>query len=118
MVGLSFILAFCQFNKFDHFMIEGLYHKADKPKKKSWWGLSGKKKKDDDDKNKKMTPMNDANTSWCRQRLHNSSISCCFKCQVCKMSREERLFEKARVTLKKELDIVKFIRNIRRINEL
>lgn len=34
------------------------------------------------------------------------------------MVREERLFKKARVTLKKELDIVKFIKNLRHINQL
>ena len=65
-VGISVLLMFLQFHRFDHFLIERLYRK---PKQKNGSSLD----------------MNDSKTVWCRQRF-----------LPCKLSREERFFAAAR----------------------
>ena len=107
-VGLSVVLAFCQFNKFDHALIETLFQKSNKKSR------INEQEQGTQDQN----PLKDGSTTWCRQRLHASCIGICLKCKPCRLRREERLFASARVSLKKELDIVEFIKNIRRIKTM
>jgi len=62
--------------------------------------------------------MDDRKTSWCRQRLNDSCVRRCLCCPPCKLQREERLFARARTQLQKELDIVAFVRKIRRMDAI
>ena len=90
---LAIILGSLTFNNFDHFLIEHLYGKHDE--------------------NKKLVPLKNDNTRLCRQK--------CFSClakgknqggclAIFRLSREERLFAKARQQFGDEIDLVELLK--------
>ena len=99
--GLAILFGGCialmTFNKFDHYMIEKLYHRREI--------------KESDE----ATPFVNKKTRLCRQKL-NEVYYCKPTCWLkwCRLSREERLFAKARNTYSNEIDIVAFLKKIRR----
>ena len=94
-LGLKVILIFFQFSEFDHFLIQRLYSKQTENKKL-----------------KSAVFFDTRKTSWFRQRMHD--LCCCFRCCI-KLSRHERMFAKARLRMNNELDIVQFMKKIRRL---
>ena len=58
--------------------------------------------------------LDDRKTSWCRQKLNQSScLRRCLCCRPCRLSKEERMFAVARRQLQAELDIVAVLKKIR-----
>ena len=88
------ILLFFQFHEFRHFLIERLYHKSDEGSKDS--------------------ELKVHETSWLRFKL-NSCLPTCLLCKICALKREERMFTKARHKFESEIDIVDFLKRIRRL---
>ena len=64
-VALGCILMFLQFNNFDHFLIERLFHTEKKEPKKVWWGFSSKPKVVKPEE-KIRIPLRNNNTTWWR----------------------------------------------------
>ena len=100
---LAIILSFATFNNFDHFLIEYLYGKHDE--------------------SQKIVPLRDNKTRLCRQKCNGclpkaycsrKEKRCCLL-QVFRLSREERLFAKARQRFGDEIDLVDLLKNIRAI---
>ena len=89
-------------------MIEMLYVKNEKAMDKN------KEKKQD----QTIVNLNESKTRLYRQKI----LDCCSKAclqrllcfKICQLSREERLFAKARYDLDNEIDIIKFLKKIRR----
>lgn len=75
-LGLKVVLIFFQFHDFEHFLIERLYTHGD---------ANGSPRR------QRQRNFNVKNTSWCRQRCNY--LCCCLRI---KLTREERLFSKAR----------------------
>lgn len=61
-------------------------------------------------------PLNDKETSLTRQKLNDWipgwMLRCCY-CKPCRLSRQERLFEKARDALDNEINIINVLKQIR-----
>ena len=104
-VILGIILSYFNYNTFEHFMIEHLFFKREQ----SAQHVGGKV----------FTQLQDKKTRICRQKM----IQCCpasckrrFLCfKVCNLSKEERLFARARQSFEKEINIVLFLKKIRRL---
>lgn len=94
-LGLKVILIFFQFYEFDHFLIQRLYSKQTQ-----------------NNKLRSGVLFDTTKTSWFRQRMHD--LCCCFRCCI-KLSKHERMFAKARIRMNNELDIVQFMKKIRRL---
>ena len=96
---LAIILGLLTFNDFDHFLIEHLYGKHDE--------------------HKKLVPLKDDNTRFCRQKCLSffpkgkNKGGCCLS--IFRLSREERLFAKARQRYGDEIDLVESLKIIRGI---
>mmetsp|Transcript_14286 Transcript_14286/g.17997 ORF Transcript_14286/g.17997 Transcript_14286/m.17997 type:complete len:159 (-) Transcript_14286:632-1108(-) len=97
---LGAVLVFMQYNELEHLLIERLYRSDSEYS--AGEGSKGEQ-------------LQDSKTSWLRQSLNDS---CCLSwlmcCKPCRLSRQERLFKKARDHLGEELDIVNFLKKIRR----
>ena len=94
-IGLGAVLAFLNFKHFEHFLIEQLFWEKDD---RITWS-----------RKEKLNSLNVNKTSIFRQKING----CCK--MLWNLNREERLFAKARSYLDDEIDIVKFLRKIRRI---
>ena len=97
-IFFSGLIALMSFNNFDHHMIEYLYQRREFKE------------------SEEATPFANKKTRLCRQKCNETN--CCnnfsFCKKLCRLSREERLFKKARDRMYEELDIVAFLKKIRR----
>ena len=102
------MLIFLQYNDFQHYLIERLYKRPFE--------------QDRDEKNDAgdLQPLTTQKTSWVRQKLNaclpNCILNVCKRpCSPCLLQKEERLFAKARHIFHAEVDIVNFLKRIRRL---
>ena len=98
---LYIILVFTQFHDFEHFLIEYLFIKSE----------------DELNSENQSTFLDEKKTSWLRQKLISIFPKSC-RCKSFSLSKEEKLFKRARRQLREELDIVKFVKKIRRLEYL
>ena len=88
-------------------MIEQLYQKRENSNKDG----------DKVNREKVMEQMQDKKTRIYRQKFNECLPKDCIQkllcIRVCKLSKEERLFKRARETFENEIDIVKFLKKIR-----
>ena len=91
------ILVFFQFNDFQHFLIEKLYTKPPEE--------SG---------SDSASHLSVSKTSLLRQKI-NACIPRCLLCKPIRLKHEEKLFEKARLIYSAEVDIIDFLKRIRRL---
>lgn len=100
------ILSLFQYRALEHFLIEHLYLKDAGP----GGGTGGKDTSQD-------LSLRAAKTRLCRQKC----LEClprCLQRGICRASDEERYFAKGRQLLRQELDIVQFVRKIRRLEAI
>ena len=116
---LGAILIFISFNPFEHYLIENLY-KAEPERD----GRRGRHESDlvvyEGGQKQGYVNLSDWNTWLVRQKLEDL-FGCCFFyklscCKCMRLSRMERLFSRARDKHDKEVDIVRFLKKVRRLD--
>ena len=99
-----------KFNDFQHFLIELLYKKS----------LEEDQEENERDDVGSIQSLSRRKTSWLRQKLNtclpNCILNACKKVyKPCALRKEEQFFAKARHNFQTEVDIVNFLKRIRRL---
>ena len=106
----SVILAYFQYFDFENFLVDRLFRQY-QPRNWATEKYHKYEKRDGTEFKRGQQNFNEKETSWISQRC-NTHCKC-----WCRLNRQERLYGKARNRLYEEIDIVNFIKKIRRYEE-